>query len=436
MIKMRVLGLLLIAALAACNKGPAAPEVAAQAAAASPAAAAAQSPPQDLFTFAAGTQIVSDGTAGDIYGANYGPYNLIDESAMTEWMVEVAAPASVILELAERTSLTRLAFDTGGMNIDAKSAKSVRVEVSDSSATSGYKQVLEAELKMAENGQEFVLPSEAVGRWVKITAQGSFGSEYLAMVAVHGYGKQLTSDARLPDLTGSYEGANGWGEVQLKHTGTRAVGCYEYLQGVIAGGSEGRVLKAELLEQNPAGPQKLIGLFTFTSDSKRLVGLVRNADSDKGSALYSFYTAERISTDIGECPQIEEWTGNVVKSQIATKLERDGRARLDGINFDFNSNVIRVESKPLLDSIAAILKEHADWQVTLEGHTDNIGGAAFNNDLSARRAAAVKAYLANAGVPASRLASIGFGFEKPVSTNDTQSGRAENRRVEIVRNAG
>ena len=98
--------------------------------------------------------------------------------------------------------------------------------------------------------------------------------------------------------------------------------------------------------------------------------------------------------------------------------------------------MIRVESKPLLDSIAAILKEHADWQVTLEGHTDNIGGAAFNNDLSARRAAAVKAYLANAGVPASRLASIGFGFEKPVSTNDTQSGRAENRRVEIVRNAG
>jgi outer membrane protein OmpA-like peptidoglycan-associated protein len=214
------------------------------------------------------------------------------------------------------------------------------------------------------------------------------------------------------------------------------VGCYEYLQGVIAGGSEGRVLKAELLEQNPAGPQKLIGLFTFTSDSKRLVGLVRNADSDKGSALYSFYTAERISTDIGECPQIAEWSGNVVKSQIATKLERDGRARLDGINFDFNSNVIRVESKPLLDSIAAILKEHGDWQVTLEGHTDNIGGAAFNNDLSARRAAAVKAYLANAGVPVSRLASIGFGFEKPVSTNDTQSGRAENRRVEIVRTAG
>jgi hypothetical protein len=191
MIKLRVLGLLLIAALAACNKDPAAPDVTGQVAVASP--AAAQSPPQDLFTFAAGTQVVSDGTAGDIYGANYGPYNLIDESSVTEWMVEVAAPASVILELAERTSLTRLAFDTGGMNIDAKSAKSVRVEVSDSSATSGYKQVLEAELKMAENGQEFVLPSEAVGRWVKITAQGSFGSEYLAMVAVHGYGKQLTS---------------------------------------------------------------------------------------------------------------------------------------------------------------------------------------------------------------------------------------------------
>ncbi len=440
MIRNRVLALTLtlLAGLSACGSENAAPAATAQSESASQASSgpdASQSPPQDLFAFAAGTQIVSS-TAGDIYGATYSPYSLIDESTSTEWMVEAAAPASVVLELAERTSLTRLAFDSDGMNIDEKSAKSIRVEVSDTSPTSGYKLVLEAALKMAANNQEFTLPADTVGRWVKITAQGSFDSDYLALVAVHGYGKQLTSDARLPDLTGSYEGASGWGVVRLKHTGTRAVGCYEYLEGVIAGGTEGRVLKAEMVEQSPSGPQKLIGLFTFASADKRLVGLVRNADSDKESALYSFYTAEKTGPDTGQCPQIADWGGNAAKSQLSSKLERDGRARLDGINFDFNSNVIRAESKPLLDSVAAILKEHDDWQVTLEGHTDNIGGSGFNKELSTRRAAAVKAYLAGAGVSEARLASAGFGFEKPVATNDTQTGRAENRRVEIVKTAG
>jgi outer membrane protein OmpA-like peptidoglycan-associated protein len=79
------------------------------------------------------------------------------------------------------------------------------------------------------------------------------------------------------------------------------------------------------------------------------------------------------------------------------------------------------------------LKEHIDWNITLEGHTDNVGGGQFNKDLSARRAAAVKAYLAKAGVPETRLVSAGFGFDKPVASNDTEIGRAENRRVEIVK---
>lgn len=76
----------------------------------------------------------------------------------------------------------------------------------------------------------------------------------------------------------------------------------------------------------------------------------------------------------------------------------------------------------------------ATGKFTLEGHTDNVGGAAFNRDLSTRRAAAVRTYLANAGVPADRLSSIGLGFDKPVASNDTQAGHAENRRVEIVKN--
>ena len=69
----------------------------------------------------------------------------------------------------------------------------------------------------------------------------------------------------------------------------------------------------------------------------------------------------------------------------------------------------------------------------IEGHTDNVGGQAFNQLLSERRAAAVNSYLTSGGVDAARLSSAGFGFSKPVATNDSEVGRAQNRRVERVK---
>ena len=80
-----------------------------------------------------------------------------------------------------------------------------------------------------------------------------------------------------------------------------------------------------------------------------------------------------------------------------------------------------------------MLNEHPDWQLTLEGHTDNVGGAIFNQTLSAQLACAVVADLVAQGVDAGRLQSVGFGMGKPVASNDSEGGRSQNRRVEIVK---
>lgn len=104
-----------------------------------------------------------------------------------------------------------------------------------------------------------------------------------------------------------------------------------------------------------------------------------------------------------------------------------------GINFDFNSDRIREESKPTLDKVAALLKESADWRVLIEGHTDNIGGESFNRTLSEKRAAAVRNYLTATGIEAARLSSAGLGLSRPVANNDTEAGRAQNRRVELIK---
>jgi OmpA-OmpF porin, OOP family len=102
----------------------------------------------------------------------------------------------------------------------------------------------------------------------------------------------------------------------------------------------------------------------------------------------------------------------------------------DSINFDTGKDSIKSESFPLLDQVVELLAEHPEMKrVRVEGHTDNVGGAAYNKDLSARRAASVVRYLVHKGVAQSRLAPAGYGFEQPIASNATALGRAKNRRV-------
>lgn len=105
---------------------------------------------------------------------------------------------------------------------------------------------------------------------------------------------------------------------------------------------------------------------------------------------------------------------------------------LRGVHFDFNKANIRADAKPILDQAAAALKEQSSVDVTVEGHTDNIGSDAYNQKLSVRRAEAVRDYLAGQGVATSRMTVVGKGESAPVASNDTEDGRAQNRRVELL----
>jgi outer membrane protein OmpA-like peptidoglycan-associated protein len=119
---------------------------------------------------------------------------------------------------------------------------------------------------------------------------------------------------------------------------------------------------------------------------------------------------------------------------IEEKLKNDSRVELHGIYFDFGEATIRPESEPVLREIAAALAHNPDWTISIEGHTDNIGGDATNLELSRRRANAVKQALVDRyRIAAPHLATTGFGASRPADSNDTLSGRARNRRVELVR---
>ena len=136
-----------------------------------------------------------------------------------------------------------------------------------------------------------------------------------------------------------------------------------------------------------------------------------------------------------EYPPADKGAGqNEPVENLEQKLEASDRAEVYGIYFDFGSATIQPESEPVIHEIAALLTKNAGWKLSIEGHTDNIGGDAYNLDLSKRRAAAVKTALVDHyRVAADRLTTAGFGPSRPKESNDTLAGRARNRRVELVR---
>lgn len=122
----------------------------------------------------------------------------------------------------------------------------------------------------------------------------------------------------------------------------------------------------------------------------------------------------------------------ITATEMLEAISRDGFIALD-IHFDTGKSVIKDESRPIIDQIIALMNTSPSLNLSVEGHTDNVGDAKSNKTLSEQRAKAVTDALVAGGVAASRLKSAGFGQEKPVADNRTEEGRAKNRRVELVK---
>lgn len=125
------------------------------------------------------------------------------------------------------------------------------------------------------------------------------------------------------------------------------------------------------------------------------------------------------------CPPGEE--------EPLVEIETERLSLKDAIQFDTGKDTITRASFKVLDEIAGVLASHPELgRIRVEGHTDNVGAAGYNKDLSERRARAVVHYLSGKGVGRERLAPQGFGLERPIADNRTALGRAKNRRVEFT----
>lgn len=157
------------------------------------------------------------------------------------------------------------------------------------------------------------------------------------------------------------------------------------------------------------------------------------ADRNGAPALYVnlVVDAPMSTVRIAEPDRMEQAYA-VDASSLLDGLRTTGRVTVDGVNFDTSRATLRPESTAVLSEVKAMLEANPQLKLTIEGHTDNVGGAARNQTLSEQRAAEVKNWLVGHGVAADRLATAGFGDSRPVADNDSDEGRARNRRVELV----
>lgn len=235
-----------------------------------------------------------------------------------------------------------------------------------------------------------------------------------------------------------YHGSNGWDlEVNFADpdkVDNLVLASFGMSRGALLGGANGVNSGSEL----PEAAVKPIAHVAVMADAKYVktyvngvrVSNVPNADIGRGKVV------------VVSVPGSDDEPGYLSNIRIAAggkplydAIMADGRVATHGILFDTGSDRIRAESKPTLDLIAQMLKDHADLKLTIEGHTDNVGAAASNQTLSDKRAAAVRQFLVTTyHVDASRLSSKGYGSTKPAASNDTPEGRQQNRRVELVKN--
>lgn len=160
------------------------------------------------------------------------------------------------------------------------------------------------------------------------------------------------------------------------------------------------------------------------------LGAIESSEWAGGGALLGAGMAAAYCWVHGAEEQVAVVEESVVEEVVVAEPAEPVRVELD-VKFDFDKAVVKQESQPDIRALADFMSQYPSTSTVVEGHTDSVGTDAYNQNLSERRANAVRDVLVNQyGVGASRVSSVGYGESRPVADNATAEGRAINRRVE------
>jgi outer membrane protein OmpA-like peptidoglycan-associated protein len=292
--------------------------------------------------------------------------------------------------------------------------KTVEVHGSAESATSGFTPLASATLEVhPARGMVTEIPISAKKpvRWIKLRLVGGISllrpQMSFEFSEIIGNGTQ-----EVPSLVNHFNGA--WRRMglrlQLKQEGPLVSGCYDRT-GELSGTVTGNILRATGMDRS----DKTVSAFVLSIAED---GSVRGVRSDNRApfAFYPLPVAPAGTTfECGQPPAPQLGCGSIIH----------------GINFGFDSADIRPESDPVLAELYKGLQSDKQSKIVIEGHTSSEGTDEYNLRLSERRAQAVVADLVKRGLAAPRVTAAGLGETRPIATNDDESGRSLNRRVEV-----
>jgi len=380
------------------------------------AAARAEQPRTNVLELANGAVIASVSSS---YGGGWQPFNLVDGSQAYGWCSAQGEPLphSIVFELPQSYALASFAVDTTKdqeSGYPGISAKTVEVYGSTTSGSDGYSVL--ATVRVPKGGRaEAALPRSVVARWLKFVVTENWGNaEYTEIMELEAYG---TPSGPPPEanVTGVYE--TSYGALRLEQDGRNVWGCYHEGDGQIAGSTTGRVLQAEWREDQGKRTGAVVMVLSTAGDALNGVWY-------EHGTLAGEWSGRRAEVEAGCTPARGEG--------LAQRLASQGRAVLRGIYFDSDLATIKPESQTTLEEVLAALKADPSLKLQVGGHTDSTNTDAYNLQLSQRRAEAVVKWLTDHGAAAERLTAKGFGKSQPVADNATATGRALNRRVEVI----
>lgn len=374
----------------------------------------------DYLTFAQGAVPLSIGGDGAKMGATFEhAVKIIDGNPAGFVVVNngtADTAAEFVYELPAATTFDRFAVPNvlETPSPTATFTRVVEVYGSAKGADSGFELLASATLathKKKGEVTELALAKTIPVKWVKLKIVGGIdlpkGVGFLEFSEIIGNGVQEPAV-----FSDRFRGVWKQGEnvVELKQEGAVVSGCYDR-NGDLSGTVSGNVLRATGL--NRSDKTKSAFILSVTPE-----GQLRGVRSSNGAPfrLYTTPVAAK-GTKVGcSTPPVKLGCGSIIH----------------GINFDFDSAVLRKDAEPVLAALYDGLKSDTSAAINIEGHTSSEGSTAYNQTLSEKRAKAVVADLTKRGIAPSRLGAVGVGEVRPIASNNDENGRAMNRRVEVV----